>query len=541
MPPEAESERFRSFQCTPLQERQIRVLELLPFDRNDPYTYNDLLECRLITTSLDNPREYEALSYTWGKKPRCIPIIVVPEGATPWPPSKELLPKDYIRKLFENLYTAASADTNPKSQPGTTGSRVEVPTTETKQTHGDILLASIDKVEPALLQTLLQRLESKGPKASRGFLKSSVEMNLLYSIPHYPPQFRTPQFFITYVDQAMSRYDKETIAFKQADSDVRSENSKDLFSMLSMANSSEKENKTTDASKPEALFANHTLLSALRRLAKPDKSTYLWIDQLCINQNDIVEQGQQVGMMGEIYTSATRTVVWLGEAFKEDYLHFIPDMVTQLADIPASSPSSGVELISKLVSKDTIAVPEPQGHQDALFASLFSAMNMPARPPSNSPPKKDDDLPKYRRLAIQRFLNRQWFSRAWIFQEAALGRSVVFACAQYKLPFNLVLRLIQAIVRFKARTGGYVKSIERTTYGYDLMQAINEVRTSIDKVDESEQDFLGLLMRALRNLQAGKPQDLIYSFLVSFTQRMSEIGLYQIILCHHNLFGRILL
>ncbi|OAQ62716.1 heterokaryon incompatibility protein (HET) domain-containing protein [Pochonia chlamydosporia 170] len=38
----------------------------------------------------------------------------------------------------------------------------------------------------------------------------------------------------------------------------------------------------------------------------------LWIDQVCINQNDIDERFQQVRLMGTIYWRAIRTVVWLG-------------------------------------------------------------------------------------------------------------------------------------------------------------------------------------------------------------------------------------
>ncbi|USW57875.1 Putative heterokaryon incompatibility [Septoria linicola] len=40
----------------------------------------------------------------------------------------------------------------------------------------------------------------------------------------------------------------------------------------------------------------------------------LWIDAICINQQDIEERESQVMMMGSIYRAASRTVVWLGPA-----------------------------------------------------------------------------------------------------------------------------------------------------------------------------------------------------------------------------------
>lgn len=41
---------------------------------------------------------------------------------------------------------------------------------------------------------------------------------------------------------------------------------------------------------------------------------YLWIDALCINQNDVVEKGKQVSQMGDIYRKSGRTLIWLGSS-----------------------------------------------------------------------------------------------------------------------------------------------------------------------------------------------------------------------------------
>ncbi|KAM6513796.1 hypothetical protein FALCPG4_015009 [Fusarium falciforme] len=42
----------------------------------------------------------------------------------------------------------------------------------------------------------------------------------------------------------------------------------------------------------------------------------LWIDALCINQNDERERSQQVSMMDEIYSRASRVLIWLGSLGK---------------------------------------------------------------------------------------------------------------------------------------------------------------------------------------------------------------------------------
>ena len=43
------------------------------------------------------------------------------------------------------------------------------------------------------------------------------------------------------------------------------------------------------------------LENALRRLQGPTKPTVIWIDTLCINQEDDVEKGSQVAVMGDMY------------------------------------------------------------------------------------------------------------------------------------------------------------------------------------------------------------------------------------------------
>jgi hypothetical protein len=62
------------------------------------------------------------------------------------------------------------------------------------------------------------------------------------------------------------------------------------------------------------LRVTSTLQEALRTMRYPDKKRTLWIDQLCINQEDIQERNSQVTIMHLVYKHATRTVVFLSSA-----------------------------------------------------------------------------------------------------------------------------------------------------------------------------------------------------------------------------------
>jgi heterokaryon incompatibility protein (HET) len=63
------------------------------------------------------------------------------------------------------------------------------------------------------------------------------------------------------------------------------------------------------------------LYSALLHLQYSDIAPAIWIDSVCINQNDDAEKSDQVQRLSDIYTRASRVIVWLGErTATSDYL-----------------------------------------------------------------------------------------------------------------------------------------------------------------------------------------------------------------------------
>lgn len=75
-----------------------------------------------------------------------------------------------------------------------------------------------------------------------------------------------------------------------------------------------------DANDRTDILVNNTIVSitrslfvALLHLRHSEKPRSLWIDAICIDQNNIPERNQQVKSMGQVYASAERVLVWLGE------------------------------------------------------------------------------------------------------------------------------------------------------------------------------------------------------------------------------------
>ena len=127
------------------------------------------------------------------------------------------------------------------------------------------------------------------------------------------------------------------------------------------------------------------------------------------------------------------------------------------------------------------------------------------------------------RDALKKFLNREWFSRAWIFQEAALSDAITFQCGAIEFPFNDVIRLATAVYATENSIAGYARSLMKTTVGYNTLDLIKHAKSkgkcdcNIDKCLLNEKlkpgHLLEILMVALQHLRATQPQDLINAFL----------------------------
>lgn len=73
----------------------------------------------------------------------------------------------------------------------------------------------------------------------------------------------------------------------------------------------------------KAFMVSKSLACALQRLKElavgssalnpPEK--HVWIENICINQDDLSERANQVPNMGKVYSKAVCTLVWLGPGF----------------------------------------------------------------------------------------------------------------------------------------------------------------------------------------------------------------------------------
>jgi hypothetical protein len=64
----------------------------------------------------------------------------------------------------------------------------------------------------------------------------------------------------------------------------------------------------------QELAITQNLYTVLLRLRNRDIPRIIWVDAVCINQEDGEEKERQIQFMPAVYAKASRVIVWLGEA-----------------------------------------------------------------------------------------------------------------------------------------------------------------------------------------------------------------------------------
>ncbi|KAK5635402.1 hypothetical protein RRF57_011114 [Xylaria bambusicola] len=159
--------------------------------------------------------------------------------------------------------------------------------------------------------------------------------------------------------------------------------------------------------------------SALRHLRTKKYAKILWVDAICINQADLDERGHQVQLMRDVYQLAARVIIWLGPE-KDDsaaamrYIGFV---------------GTRVEFDwSTLVLK-----PTNRAHTEdekALSAGVFPS-----------------DIPLQ---ALWALMQRSWFERVWIRQEAHLAKRAVVYCGPATIDWHVFRHATMCIMRAMA-------------------------------------------------------------------------------------------
>lgn len=85
----------------------------------------------------------------------------------------------------------------------------------------------------------------------------------------------------------------------------------------------------------QVLYITNNLDQALRALRHKHKILCIWVDAVCINQEDVQEKEKQITFMAEIYERSSQCIVWLGIGNARirkqiQYLRYMPKRLSGL-------------------------------------------------------------------------------------------------------------------------------------------------------------------------------------------------------------------
>ncbi|SPQ21408.1 6e4a2e03-3f34-4a88-b893-88585cdd9405 [Thermothielavioides terrestris] len=143
----------------------------------------------------------------------------------------------------------------------------------------------------------------------------------------------------------------------------------------------------------QALPITRSLETVLRRFRLPDCSGFMWVDQICINQNDLREKERQIPLMASIYRHALNTIIWLGEGNAES--------------------DAAMDLLRKHGDPRKMILTESDPNE---FKRVL--------------PPPDDKIWSH----VWDLLSRPWFTRVWVIQEFVLSQDPWLVCGASFLP-----------------------------------------------------------------------------------------------------------
>jgi len=227
-----------------------------------------------------------------------------------------------------------------------------------------------------------------------------------------------------------------------------------------------------------------------------DACSVLWVDAVCINQDDLVERGAQIHLMKRVYESAEQVLIWLGESSPS-----MDAAITRILDIyeswwtPILRRTGSAHRSLTTITDEDIGRLLDGATDDGLTGDIW-------------------------RAGLQEILSRPWWSRIWVYQEATApcksGAEVIIG--PHHMPFDALLTVHQVMRSIALR--GHPDPLfslgwntNSAVHPAAYMQTYAALRKRHQTTGRSRFLRLPDLLSALRRFEATNPRDKLYALI----------------------------
>jgi hypothetical protein len=251
-----------------------------------------------------------------------------------------------------------------------------------------------------------------------------------------------------------------------------------------------------------------SLDSALRYVRDHRRALRVWADGVCINQKDVHERNRQVRLMGDIYSIAQHTIIFLG-------------LSSLRCDSVLQSIASGYQ--------------PPVQSEESLGTS---SQEIPTR--------------QFETIVEDEILSRPWFTRVWILQELVFSQNPWLQCGSSRVRWHMFCSTVLRSEHWSWRPGSlrvlthmserwiqarrdhesHPKKLNREAPGKDLLELVcDRARCSLSDPRDMIYAHLGLVSAETRNMIPIDYEKTVAQLYMSMTELYAQwIGIWNVII-----------
>lgn len=219
-------------------------------------------------------------------------------------------------------------------------------------------------------------------------------------------------------------------------------------------------------------YITDSLNEFLRYRREKDESVTLWIDAICIDQDNLEEKRKQVRLMRDIYLCSNRLTIWLG--------------------LPSDNAELAFGAMYYILEGDEFKLPY---------------------------------LPGDARLALTAFFDRPWWTRIWIVQEFIMGTlcldgsNALLRCGNLTFPVPAFWEVIDRIDNYQGELRQHFPSIQKIVALQELKKSVqgpdrlSSLKHLLSGRSSNSAPSLQELMIQYRRYKASDARDKIYGLL----------------------------